>query len=437
MKAVAQVLENIVGVAGVFAWETLTETERSPILQATASSQSITYLVYPNTPEELAAVMKCADQNQWRVLPCGRKSKLHWGGLVDGVNLVVSIERLDRLVDHAIGDLTITAEAGKKFSDVQTLLGQSGQFLAIDPHYPDQATLGGIISTADTGALRHRYQSVRDMILGISFVRSDGQLVKAGGRVVKNVAGYDLMKLLTGAYGTLGIITQVTLRVYPIPQASQTVVLSGQPEAIAQAAQTFLNSALTPTAIEVLSTQVMADLKLGTEIGLLIQFQTIFESVKEQATRSLEVGAALGLSSQLYPETDEATLWKRLRERMMGVSPNDAIVCKIGVKPSEAIAVLTQIEQLAKNSGAVIHLGSGVGELVLEGKTTKTFMIQELRSLCQNAGGYLSVLQAPIPFKQQIEVWGYAGNALDLMQKIKTQFDPNSLLSPRRFVGGI
>lgn len=128
MKAVAQVLENIVGVAGVCAWDTLTETERSPILQATPSSQSITYLVYPNTPEELAAVMLCADQNRWRMLPCGRKSKLHWGGLVDGVNLVISTERLDRLVDHAIGDLTITAEAGKSSRMFKTCWVSRGSF---------------------------------------------------------------------------------------------------------------------------------------------------------------------------------------------------------------------------------------------------------------------------------------------------------------------
>jgi len=348
--------------------------------------------------------------------------------------LVISTERLNRLVDHAIGDLTVTAESGIKFSDLQELLRKSGQFLAIDPHYPDQATLGGIISTADTGALRHRYSSIRDMILGISFVRSDGQLVKAGGRVVKNVAGYDLMKLLTGAYGTLGIITQVTLRVYPISHASQTVVLSGHRDQLAQAAQTLLSSALTPTAIEALSAQTMSDLELGEEMGLLIRFQAITESVGEQAARSLEVGAAFGLSSRLYPETNETDLWRRLGEKMVGET--DSIVCKIGVKPSEAIAVLTQIEQLSQTAGTVIHLGSGVGQLVLSSET-RTFMIQELRSLCQATGGYLSVLQAPISFKQQIDVWGYAGNALDLMQKIKTQFDPNSLLSPRRFVSGI
>jgi len=434
MEAVAQVLESIAGVAGVCAWDTLTEAQRSPMLQAMMPGSPPSHLVYPSTPEELAAVMVYAAQQRLRVLPCGRRSKLHWGGLVKGVDLVISTERLNRLVDHAIGDLTVTAEAGIKFSDLQDLLRKSGQFLAIDPHYPDEATLGGIISTADTGAMRHRYSSIRDMILGISFVRSDGQIVKAGGRVVKNVAGYDLMKLLTGAYGTLGIITQVTLRVYPISHASQTVVLSGHRDSLAQAAQTLLSSALTPTAIEALSAQTMSDLELGKEMGLLIRFQAIAESVKEQAARSLEVGAAFGLSSRLYPDTSEADLWRRLGEKMVGET--DSIVCKIGVKPSEAIAVLTQIEQLSQTAGAVVHLGSGVGQLVLSSET-RTFMIQELRSLCQATGGYLSILQAPIPFKQQIDVWGYAGSALDLMQTIKTQFDPNSLLSPRRFVGGI
>ncbi len=434
MKAVAQVLESLVGVSGVCAWDTLPEPQRSPILQATMPNSPISHLVYPNTPDELAAVMLYAQQQGLRVLPCGRGSKLHWGGLVEGVNLVISTERLNHVIDHAIGDLTVTAEAGIKFSDLQELLRKSGQFLAIDPHYPDEATLGGIISTADTGSLRHRYNGVRDMILGISFVRSDGQIVKAGGRVVKNVAGYDLMKLLTGAYGTLGILTQVTLRVYPISHASQTVVLRGHQDELAQAAQTLLSSALTPTAIEALSVQTMSDLALGKEMGLLIRFQAIAESVKEQAARSLEVGAAFGLASQLYPETDEADLWRRLGEKMVGEV--DSIVCKIGVKPSDAIAVLTQIEQLSQKAGAVIHLGSGVGQLVLSSKT-RTVMVQEMRSLCQATGGYLSVLQAPIPFKQQIDVWGYAGDALDLMQKIKTQFDPNALLSPRRFVGEI
>jgi glycolate oxidase FAD binding subunit len=433
MKAV---LKNLVGEAGVCAWDDLEVTQRSSILQA-APDSAIAYVVYPNSPIELASVMGCAAKNGWRVLPCGNGSKLGWGGLGRGVNLVVSTARLNRLIDHAIGDLTVTAEAGFCFLDLQNLLAKAGQFLAIDPSYPNRATLGGIIATADTGSLRHRYNSVRDMLLGVSFVRSDGQIVKAGGRVVKNVAGYDLMKLLTGSYGTLGILTQVTFRVYPIPEASQTVVLAGDSDRMAQATQTLLSSALTPSAIELLSSQTMKTLELGRGVGLAVRFQSIGASVKQQAARSVELATALGLSTKIYAESDEAILWQRLAKQMPTATQSGAIACKIGVRPSEAVAVLSQIEEMLNGAIAVIHAGSGVGFLVLDSAVTRSTQILEVRSICQAAGGYLSLLQAPIAFKQQMEVWGYSGSAIDLMKKIKQQFDPAARLSPHRFVGDI
>lgn len=435
MEAVAPVLESIVGSSSIYAWDTLEAAQQAPILQAVTPGSSVSYLVCPNTAEELASVMACAAQNRWRILPCGNGSKLSWGGLVEGVNLVVSTARLNRLVEHAIGDLTLTAEAGCQFSDLQAVLKKAGQFLAIDPRHPDQATLGGIIATGDTGSLRHRYHSVRDMVLGVSFVRSDGQSVKAGGRVVKNVAGYDLMKLLTGSYGTLGILSQVTLRVYPLPESSQTVVLSGGVEAIAQATQALLASALSATAIDLLSSQTMINLRLGEGIGLLVRFQSIADSVKEQATRLVELGVALGLSTTVYSD-QEAALWQALADQLPDDQP-EAIACKIGVKPSEAVFVLSQIEERLNGAVSILHAGSGLGWLVLKRETTRSTQLLEIRSICQAAGGYLSVLQAPIQFKQQMDVWGYSGNALDLMKKIKQQFDPEALLSPHRFVGSI
>ena len=140
-------------------------------------------LVYPATEAELAAVMACAHQNRWRVLPCGSGSKLAWGGLVEGVDLVVSTARLNQVIDHAVGDMTLTAQAGVKLADVAPRLAQHNQFLAIDPAYPDQATLGGIVATADTGSLRQGYGGLRDRVIGLSFARADGQIAKAGGRV--------------------------------------------------------------------------------------------------------------------------------------------------------------------------------------------------------------------------------------------------------------
>jgi glycolate oxidase FAD binding subunit len=332
--------------------------------------------------------------------------------------------------------LTVTAEAGMKLADLQTLLAQAGQFLALDPAYPETATLGGIVATGDAGSWRQRYGGVRDMLLGLSLVRADGAIAKAGGRVVKNVAGYDLMKLMTGSYGTLGILSQVTFRLYPLQTDSQTAVLVGPVEAIAQATQALLHSALTPTALDVLSTETVASLHLGSGMGLVARFQSMTTSVQAQASRVLELGRTLGLSSHLYTDADEKQLWPQLAALTSPVT-SEPIVCKIGVRPAEAIATLAATETLCPTATGLIHASSGLGKLCLASQTTSPNTLLKLRNLYQANGGFLSVLQAPIALKQQFEVWGYAGNGLDLMRRLKQQFDPQNLLSPHRFVGSI
>lgn len=421
-------------------WESVPLAKRVPIEQALLPGTSVSGITYPQTPEALAAVIEMSERQS--ILPCGTGSKLSWGGLIQTQQtnrplLVVSTERLNRLVDHAVGDLTVTIEAGMRFADVQATLAKAGQFLAIDPAYPDQATIGGIVATGDTGSLRQRYNSVRDMLLGVSFVRADGQLAKAGGRVVKNVAGYDLMKLLTGSYGTLGIITQVTFRVYPLPEASETVVLSGEASAIAQAAQTLRSAALTPVSADLCSASVVAELEMGQGVALAIRLQSILPSVQEQAKRLLELGQALGLVTAHLTNQEDATLWQRLQERMTTAHQADVITCKIGVRPSEAVALLTTIEQVSTRPWyGQIHIASGLGRLMLDATTSPETLLS-IRSFCQTQDGFLSLLQAPIALKQAIDVWGYAGNALPIMRQLKQQFDPHHRLSPHRFVGGI
>lgn len=433
-------LESTLKTLDLQTWDALPLTTKALIDRAVAPGTTVSGIAYPPTPEALAAVM--AESDRPHVLPCGAGSKLGWGGLVGRIKtetplLVVSTERLKRLIDHAVGDLTVTVEAGMRFADLQTTLAQAGQFLAIDPTYPEYATIGGIVATADTGSLRQRYNSVRDMLLGLSFVRADGKLAKAGGRVVKNVAGYDLMKLFTGSYGTLGIITQVTFRVYPLPEASQTVVLSGDGSAIDQATQTLLSSALTPASADVLSASVVAALGIEKGTALAIRLQSILPSVQEQAQRVVEVGQALGLTSACFTERDDVTLWQRLQERMTATHQAEAITCKIGIRPSEAVALLTTIDTLAIAPwSGQIHAASGLGRLVLDAATPPETLLK-MRSFCQTNGGFLSLLQAPIALKQAIEVWGYAGNALELMRQLKQQFDPHHRLSPHRFVGEI
>ncbi|MBD2681622.1 MULTISPECIES: FAD-binding oxidoreductase [Nostoc] len=428
----ASELASIVGEENaVCLWENVELNQQKRIQQAIASGNLPSCIVYPSTQEQLAAVLAIAYTNNWRVLPCGSGSKLSWGGLAKGIDVVVSTERINQLIEHAVGDLTVTVEAGMKFSDLQALLANSRQFLALDPTAPESATIGGIVATGDTGSLRQRYGSVRDQLLGITFVRADGQIAKAGGRVVKNVAGYDLMKLFTGSYGTLGVISQVTFRLYPLQEASATVVLTGKAEAVSQAADTLRGSALTPVQADLLSTKLVSSLGLGQGLGLIARFQSISESVKEQSNRVLEVGQKLGLDGAIYVDGDEANLWARLQERIHSRVQESVITCKIGVLPTAAVKILSQVEL------GLIHISSGLGLLELEDKNQVLQMRDGLRLRTQADSGFLTILEAPAAVKEQVDVWGYTGNGLALMRQIKQQFDSKNILSPGRFVGGI
>jgi glycolate oxidase FAD binding subunit len=441
MSIVSQ-LESIVGSSSVCNWAALSVRQQAQICSAVTPESQIVGVVYPHTQTELTEVMTCIYQNRWRMLPYGGGSKFHWGGLGDGINIIVSTARLNRLVEHAVGDLTVTVEAGMAFAQLQDTLATQRQFLAIDPIYPDQSTLGGIIATADTGSLRQRYGGIRDMLIGLSFVRSDGQMSKSGGRVVKNVAGYDLMKLFTGSWGTLGLISQVTLRIYPLAEAARTVVLVGTAAKIAQATQTLLASGLVPIAADLIAPQAIASLgqthsswNLGQGMGLVTRFCSIDVSVAEQSDRLVQVGEALGLQIAVLSDLDETLWWQQLQQLRDSNSP--AITCKIGVLPAQAATTLDKISGLFPSlQTGVIHASSGLGLLRIQDEVDLDRLIK-LRDLCQSQGGFLTVLEAPRSLKQQFDVWGYSGNAGSLMQKIKQQFDPERLLSPGRFVAGI
>ena len=418
-------------------WENTEPLWQEKIKQLNSSQSSPSYLIYPHTQKALSSIMKYAYSHSRHIIPCGGGSKLSWGGLAQNIQLLISTQKLNRIVEHAVDDLTVTVEAGVKLVDIQKILNQTGQFLPLDITYPEIATIGGIVATADSGSWRQRYGGVRDMVLGLSLVRSDGEIAKAGGRVVKNVAGYDLMKLFTGSYGTLGIISQVTFRVYPLPEASETIVLIGEINALTTATQTLLNSPLTPTAADVLSASVVKSLELGQGMGLAVRFQTIPESIKEQTAKLESVGEQLGLQISFYANTDEADLWNKLSRITSNCASTTAITCKIGVLSTGAVKILHKLAIISSDSAlGIIHIGSGLGRLKLENEDSIE-QIKELRSLCQKHRGFLSILEAPIPFKQQIEPWGYTGNALNIMKKLKQQFDPKNILNTGRFVGGI
>jgi glycolate oxidase FAD binding subunit len=428
-EAIALALSQILQAQQLLPYESWPQPWQRQV-EAACGGKAPLYLVLPHTAQELAAVMSLAHQHRWRVLVAGQGTKLGWGALGRDVELVISIQKLNRLIDHAVEDMTVTVEAGMRFADLQLLLAKHRQWLPLDPIYPAQATLGGILATRDAGALRHRYGSLRDLCLGLHFVRSDGQTAKAGGRVVKNVAGYDLMKLFAGAYGTLGIVTEMTLRVYPLQSASQTILVTGTATAIDEITRELLQSTLTPVRMDI-------EVKSHPEaLTLLVQFQSLPESVSAQIERVQTMAQARSLTALIL--TNEAN-----SSQVEDYSPsNDSILCQIGVLSAQSVSSLVALRQIAADYSLImhgrIHAGSGLGQLhLVNSEAVAEAVLMKWRSHCEQWGGFLSVLEAPRSLKQRIDVWGYSGSALDAMRKLKEHFDPQGLLNPGRFVSGI
>ncbi|MEN8445639.1 MAG: FAD-binding oxidoreductase [Cyanobacteria bacterium J06555_13] len=453
----SQIKASIEGLK-VLPWDDISAQQQAQIASAMArplprsiapNANATPCIAFPETTPVLSQLMTLAAKQGWRILTTGQGSKLSWGGLAKGIDLVISTARLNKVVEHAIGDFTVTVEAGVKFADLQQQLAVHNQFLAIDPAYCEQATLGGIVATADAGSLRQRYGGLRDMLIGVQFVRHDGEVAKAGGRVVKNVAGYDLMKLVTGAYGSLGVLSELTFRLYPVTQASRTLVLIGGEMAVEKAIAEVRLSGLTPVALDLtMAEQVSAligradgpsvevETEKGPQLSLVARFQGIVDGVEEQSIRLKTIATTHSMAiHQLDGEVDKS-FW----QQVSGLVRADSTLCKVGMRPSALPALLAQLPDRCQ---VLVHGSSGLGWVQwpmpsadVEGQD----VIKEIewaRSHTQSNGGFLSILQAPSSLKQSVDVWGYTGNALKVMGDIKQKFDPDGRLNPGRFVGGL
>jgi glycolate oxidase FAD binding subunit len=383
------------------------------------------YLVFPPTKAILSQLVNLAYENYWRILPLGSGTKISWGNLIPRADLMVSTTKLNRIIEYAGDDLTVTVESGVKLADLQQFLAEKAQFLAIDPCYPDSATIGGIVATANTGSWRQGYGGVRDLILGISVIRADGQEVKAGGKVVKNVAGYDLMKLFTGSYGSLGIISEVTFRLYPIPETSATILVTGNPDQIRILQQRIAQSSLMPTAADLVSSALISALNLGSELGLIIRFQSITESVNQQLNQLQNWVKEFNLSGDIYQAEAELNLWQSLQAKVSTPNSDSTIICKLGILPSQIINLFSQFPDYG-----LVNLSTGIGQLLFS-QPVKSTKLKNMREFCQRNSGYLSILQASQQMKRQLEPWGYIDNIVTMMQKLKKNFDPRHVFVNR------
>ena len=466
MSEIAARLSDVLGSDGVELWDAIAPTRQQSIMSAVAAEPPPACVALPSTGAELGKVMVIASAYNWRVLPMGQGSKLGWGGLAEGIDLVMSTARMNRVVEHAVGDFTVTVEPGLKVAELQRILAEQRQFLAIDPAFENQATVGGVVATADTGSLRQRYGGLRDMLIGVQFARYDGELARAGGRVVKNVAGYDLMKLMTGSYGSLGILSELTFRLYPMQACSRTLVLAGDSRAIEAATAEVRLSGLTPVGLDVLSGSCMESLAISCgeaafsqragddnfrEEGkwsrsLVARFQGIEDGVEEQTARLKKIAIKHGMRCEQLDGSEDEDFWVRSRQ----IIRSNTVLCKVGLRPSGIPWLIELADQVMPGAEVRLYGSSGLGWIQF-GRSGESpgespgesadrvdaivSGLEKLRSHCQKNAGFLTLLQASKTVKQRIDVWGYSGNALNVMSDIKQTFDPQKRLSPGRFVG--
>lgn len=384
------------------------------------------FVAEPETEHQLAAALSFANEAGLTVIPRGGGTKLNWGSPPKSVDLILSTARLNKVLEHPWADLTVTVEAGCTLQSLQQTLAEHGQRLAFDALWPDRATIGGVLSTNDSGALRLRFGALRDLIIGITLALPDGTLASSGGKVVKNVAGYDLPKLATGALGTLGVITRAVFRLHPLPRSSRTLSFSAATFAAMQDhILAIQDSKLAHTALQIRATsgrQPDADILFeATDTGLAAQ---------ESQLRSFVRSSSVSQSSNVA-WTSRETLWN---------DSHSALIAKITFLPSEIASIFKTLETAASSYSLcwqIVAQAIGTATLRLEGQPAQLLAAaQQLRVEREVNGGSLVVLHRPGQLGS-FDAWGNPGDALPLMRAVKHQLDPKSTLNPGRFVGGI
>lgn len=404
---------------------------RSPEPGETVHGTTPGVVVTPSTVDELSQALAWANDDELKVVPCGLRTKHDRGAPPQQCDVLLDLSKLNRVVEHAAGDLTVTVQAGLALGDLQAVLGQAEQFLAIDPPVP--GSIGGLIATADSGPRRLRYGGVRDLILGVTFVRADGVVARGGGKVVKNVAGYDMPKLLTGSLGTLGVVVEATFRLYPLAQASSTVIVAcPSPGDLRRLVGAILHSTLVPTSLDYFAGS-------GGEAAVVaLRFESTPASVDFQATSAARL---FGSQSRIVESDAAAALWQRF-DQVVATGEGD-VLARLIAPVSELPDLLHLAQRGAADLGMAAtvraHVGHGHALLRLHQPDTGSGvrLLRRIRGEAERRGGNLVIWRAPAEVRAQIDVWGDPGGGLDLMRRVKAQFDPKSTLNPGRFVGGI
>ena len=379
----------------------------------------------PCDAASLAAKLKWANGEGLAIAIRGAGTKQTWGAPSSRTDVVLSTLGLNTPIDHVAGDLVATVPAGAALDSINDLLRREKQWLPLDPGVSHLATIGGVIATNDSGPRRHRFGTPRDLIIGIEIALADGRTAKAGGRVVKNVAGYDLSKLLCGSLGTLAVITRATFKLSPVAPVSYTLVATvGEARRLGTLALAVAGAPLSPSTIEIQS----------PPHRLLIRFETSPDAAERQTAAAGAVCAGLGATTEILSGQAEADAW-RAHERH--VSSASGTIVKVAILPTDVAEMLARVESLTAGQGveyaAVGRAALGVILVRLGGDPVQqAAIVADLRRDTTARRGSAVLLSAPPDLKAQLGAWGPIGDAAPIMRAVKSQFDPRGTLNPGR-----
>ena len=394
----------------------------------------------PDQVDQLCELVRSEVSAGQAIYPQGGRTSLDYGGIPRRPGVAIDTTGIARMIDYPFADMTITIEAGMTLSALRAILAEQGQRVHVEAPDPDRATLGGIYATNTSGPRRFAAGRPRDQIIGVSFVTSEGVVVKGGGRVVKNVAGYDFPKLMTASMGTLGIITQLTLKVRPTPDASAIVwVPFWNPKSVVQTLENLNRSDTRPLAIELLNDAAarVVGQGLGLPTGqsiLAIGYEDNSVSVRWQLDR---LKSELGRSDIAILEgTDAAPLWDALTQFQAARMGPVSFVANL--RPSSVAPFLEVVDPekwaIQAHAGSGIVRGHALGEWDLPATAAQ---IVRFRGVAAQDGGSVILSRCPSAWKDDLRVWGDPRPDWAIADRIKVALDPHAAMNPGRFVGNI
>jgi glycolate oxidase FAD binding subunit len=388
--------------------------------------------MHPGDADDAARGLRLCDLTPAAVVVWGGGTQMRLGAPPRRYEIAFSTERMTRLLEYEPADLTCRVEAGMRLSDLQAALGAQGQRLPLDPPHPERATVGGMVAANSNGLGRARYGTVRDWVIGIAVAYPSGKVARAGGKVVKNVAGYDLMKLHIGALGTLGVVAEVNLKVQAIPETEATVL--GHFEAATPAVAAGLRLArsyLSPAAAIVLDRRALWECGLTADWRWTLALKLEGYTREADAARDLAIGAIRDAGGRVEGGADlPATFWDAARDWS---APDGDVVLLRAIAPIASVPTLS--DAMPPEASVIIQPAAGLVDLRVTAASAAP-TLQRMRSLAGDAGQVV-VASAPASVKSSLDVWGPPPPGFPIMRALKQSLDPHGILNPGRFVGGI